>query len=122
MRIDRAMGTSQEILRSNRRVDLRVSFLGAFVPWTRATLCFKATMRLITCGPSGTNQLSLEHVLLQGILCVLLLHGGQEGLRTILLAQVVGLAVQLRLQAVLEVVAGGQMKLRAELTGAVRSS
>src|SRR5712691_5813126 len=57
--------TPQEILRSNRRVDLRVSFLGAFVPWTRATLCFKASMRLITCGPSeaGAATISLPATL-----------------------------------------------------------
>ena len=48
MKIDWAMGTSQEILRSNRRVVFRVSFLVELVPWTRATLCFKASIRLIT--------------------------------------------------------------------------
>src|SRR5260370_21304306 len=57
--------TSQEILRSNRRVVFRVSFLGALVPWTRATLCFQASIRLITCGPSeaGAATISLPATL-----------------------------------------------------------
>src|SRR5712692_5324603 len=65
MRIDRAMGTSQEILRSNLRVVFRVSFLEELVSSTRATLCFKASMRLITCGPSvaGAATISLPATL-----------------------------------------------------------